>query len=39
MIIASFLSPEMEDTLAKWLALFIIFFVPVVLITLSPPAW
>jgi CBS domain containing-hemolysin-like protein len=32
MIIASFLSPEMEDTLAKWLALFVIFVVPVVLI-------
>jgi hypothetical protein len=34
MIIASFLSHEMEDALAKWLALFIIFFVPIVLITL-----
>ena len=32
MVIASFLSPEAEDTLATWLAVFIIFFVPVVLI-------
>jgi uncharacterized protein DUF3302 len=31
---ASFLSPEAEDTLAKYLALFVIFFVPVVLIVL-----
>jgi hypothetical protein len=34
MVIASFLSPEMEDTLATWLALFVIFVVPVVLIAL-----
>src|SRR5436190_1356905 len=34
MVIASFMSPEMEDTLATWLALFVIFVVPVVLITL-----
>jgi hypothetical protein len=32
MTIASFLSPEMEDTLATWIALFVIFVVPVVLI-------
>jgi CBS domain containing-hemolysin-like protein len=34
MVIASFLSPEAEDTLATWLALFVIFVVPVVLIAL-----
>ena len=32
MTIASFLSPELEDTLATYLALFVIFIVPVVLI-------
>jgi CBS domain containing-hemolysin-like protein len=32
MVIASFLSPEMEDTVATWIALFVIFVVPVVLI-------
>jgi hypothetical protein len=32
MIIASLLSPEMEDTLATWIAIFVIFIVPVVLI-------
>ena len=31
---ASFLSPEAEDTLAKWIALFVLFVVPVVLIAL-----
>ena len=31
---ASLLSPEAEDALAKYLALFVIFVVPVVLITL-----
>ena len=31
---ASLLSPEMEDTLAKWIAIFVLFFVPVVLIVL-----
>ena len=31
---ASLLSPETEDTLATWLALFVIFLVPVVLIVL-----
>lgn len=34
MVIASFLSPEMEDTVATWIALFVIFVVPVVLIAL-----
>ena len=34
MVIASFLSPEMEDSLATGLALFVIFVVPVVLIAL-----
>lgn len=34
MVIASFLSPEAEDTMATWLALFVIFVVPVVLIAL-----
>jgi hypothetical protein len=34
MVIASFLSPEMEDTLATWIALFVIFVVPAVLIAL-----
>jgi hypothetical protein len=34
MTIASFLSPELEDTIATYLALFIIFVVPAVLITL-----
>src|SRR3954467_9215442 len=32
MTIASFLSPELEDTLATYIALFVIFVVPVVLI-------
>jgi CBS domain containing-hemolysin-like protein len=32
MIIASFLSPELEDTLATYIALVVIFIVPVVLI-------
>ena len=32
MVIASMLSPEAEDTIATWLALFVIFVVPVVLI-------
>src|SRR3954465_2094353 len=32
MVIASFLSPELEDTLATYIALFVIFVVPVVLI-------
>jgi len=32
MIIASLLSPELEDTLATYIALFVIFVVPVVLI-------
>jgi Protein of unknown function (DUF3302) len=31
---ASFLSPEAEDTLAKYLAIFVLFFVPVLLIVL-----
>jgi hypothetical protein len=31
---ASFLSPEAEDALAKYIALFVLFVVPVVLITL-----
>ena len=34
MTIASFLSPEMEDSLATGIALFVIFVVPVVLIAL-----
>jgi len=34
MVIASFLSPEAEDSVATFLALFIIFVVPAVLITL-----
>jgi len=34
MVIASLLSPELEDTLATWLALFVVFIVPVVLIAL-----
>jgi CBS domain containing-hemolysin-like protein len=34
MVIASFLSPEMEDTVATWIALFVLFVVPVVLIAL-----
>ena len=34
MVIASFLSPELEDKLATGLALFVIFVVPVVLIAL-----
>ena len=34
MTIASFLSPELEDSLATWIALFVIFIVPVVLIAL-----
>lgn len=34
MVIASFLSPEAEDSLATGIALFVIFVVPVVLITL-----
>src|SRR5689334_21957831 len=34
MVIASFLSPELEDKLATGIALFVIFFVPAVLITL-----
>jgi len=34
MVIASLLSPEAEDKLATFLALFVIFIVPVVLITL-----
>ncbi len=33
-VFASFLSPEMEDTVATWIALFVIFVVPVVLIAL-----
>jgi hypothetical protein len=33
MVIASFLSPELEDSLATWIALFVIFVVPAVLIT------
>ena len=31
---ASLLPKEMEDALAKWIAIFVLFFVPVVLITL-----
>ena len=31
---ASFLSPELEDKLATWIALFVLFIVPVVLIVL-----
>jgi hypothetical protein len=34
MTIASFLSPELEDSLAGWIALFVIFFVPATLIVL-----
>jgi hypothetical protein len=34
MVIASFLSPELEDSLATGIALFVIFVVPVVLIVL-----
>jgi CBS domain containing-hemolysin-like protein len=34
MVIASFLSPEMEDAVATWIALFVIFVVPVVLVAL-----
>ena len=34
MVIASFLSTEAEDTLATWIALFVVFFVPIVLIVL-----
>ena len=34
MTIASFLSPELEDTIATYLALFVIFVVPAVLIAL-----
>src|SRR5436190_1990379 len=34
MVIASFLSPELEDKLATFIALFVIFVVPVVLIVL-----
>ena len=34
MVIASFLSPELEDSVATWIALFVIFVVPVVLIAL-----
>src|SRR5262245_62471434 len=34
MVIASFLSPEAEDSLATGIALFVIFVVPAVLITL-----
>jgi hypothetical protein len=34
MVIASFLSPEAEDTLATWIALFVIFIVPIVLVAL-----
>jgi CBS domain containing-hemolysin-like protein len=34
MVIASLLSPELEDTLAGWIALFVVFVVPVVLIAL-----
>jgi hypothetical protein len=34
MVIASFLSPEMEDSVATWIALFVIFVVPAVLIAL-----
>ena len=34
MVVASFLSPELEDKLATGIAVFVIFFVPVVLITL-----
>jgi hypothetical protein len=34
MVIASFLSPEMEDTVAKWIALLVLFIVPIVLIAL-----
>jgi len=34
MVIASFLSPEMEDSVATAIALFVIFIVPVVLIAL-----
>jgi CBS domain containing-hemolysin-like protein len=32
LVVASLLSPETEDWIAGWLALFVIFFVPVVLI-------
>ena len=34
LILASFLSPELEDSLATGIAIFVIFVVPVVLITL-----
>src|SRR5436190_16860909 len=34
MVIASFLSPELEDKLATFIALFVIFVIPVVLIVL-----
>jgi hypothetical protein len=34
LVLASFLSPEMEDSLATGIAIFVIFVVPVVLITL-----
>jgi CBS domain containing-hemolysin-like protein len=34
MVIASFLSPQLEDSLATFIALFVIFVVPVVLIVL-----
>ena len=34
MVIASFLSPELEDSLATGIALFVIFVVPAVLVTL-----
>ncbi len=34
MLIASFMSPELEDTVATWIALFAIFVVPCVLIAL-----
>jgi len=34
MVIASFLSPELEDSVATWIALFVIFIVPAVLIAL-----
>jgi hypothetical protein len=31
---ASLMSPEVEDVVAKWIAIFVLFFVPVLLITL-----
>jgi hypothetical protein len=34
MIIASLMSPELEDSVATWIALFVIFVVPAVLIAL-----